>query len=85
MADRELSESSGKQSLQIMEEGTKNKLRCCLSTEGVRDVKFQLEMELEKEVKASRRAPLSTLERRDKARTFSETHSNRTGGNGNVS
>lgn len=63
-----------------MEEGTKNKLRCCPSTQGV-----QLEMELEKEVKAARRASLSTLERIDKARAFSETHSNTTGGNGNVS
>lgn len=68
-----------------MEEGTKNKLRCCPSTQGVRNVRVQLEMELEKEVKAARRASLSTLERTDKARTFSETHSNTTGGNGNVS
>lgn len=38
-----------------MEEGTKNKLRCCLSTQGDRDVRVQLEMELEKEVKAARK------------------------------
>lgn len=66
-----------------IEEGTNNKLRCCLITQGVRDVRVQLEMELEKEVKAAKRV-LSQLERKDKAKTFSETDSNSTGGNGNV-